>query len=145
MRGMSAYQFSEKCLQLRNKNMSTITPKFPIQIVADQAAMSSYEEGDILSAIRFNIKNIVLTNPGERIMDSNFGSGITQMLFEQPSSNFSSEVKRRVQSQIKQYAPYINLKEISVNYNGESGIVVSVSYEVPELDINDYFDITTSV
>ena len=125
--------------------MAKISPKFPIEILAESAAMSSYEEADIISAVRFNLKNIILTNPGERIMNGNFGAGILQMLFDNATTDVESRMRSAIISQVSQYAPYVSINDLQISYDGENTLSVSITYNVPELDINDYFDITTSV
>lgn len=125
--------------------MAKISPKFPIRILSESAAMSSYEEEDIILAIRFNLKNIILTNPGERIMNANFGAGILQMLFDNATTDIESRMRSAILNQVRQYAPYAIIEDLKINYDGENTLRVSITYNVPELDVNDYFDITTSV
>jgi phage baseplate assembly protein W len=48
---------------------------FPLEITEDNAG---YKLADLKHTVRFNIKNIILTNPGERIMIPDFGVGIRQ-------------------------------------------------------------------
>ena len=125
--------------------MAKISPKFPIHILSDSAAMASYEEEDIISAIRFNLKNIILTNPGERIMNANFGAGILQMLFDNATTDIESRMRAAILNQVRQYAPYAVISDLKITYDGENSLNVAIAYNVPELDVNDYFDITTSV
>ena len=125
--------------------MAKISPKFPIHILSDSAAMASYEEEDIISAIRFNLKNIILTNPGERIMNANFGAGILQMLFHNATTDIESRMRTAILNQVRQYAPYAVISDLKITYDGENSLNVAIAYNVPELDVNDYFDITTSV
>ena len=125
--------------------MTTITPKFPIDIIADGEAMSSHHQDDIVSAIRFNLKNIILTSPGERIMVSDFGVGIYNKLFENMTPSVINEIRSSIISQIDRWAPYVVINDLQVSSNEDNSISVSISYNVPEIDVNDYFDITTSV
>ena len=125
--------------------MAKISPKFPIRILSESAAMSSYEEEDIILAIRFNLKNIILTNPGERIMNANFGAGILQMLFDNTTTDVELRMRTAILNQVRQYAPYAIIEDLKITYNGENSLNVAITYSVPELDVNDYFDITTSV
>ena len=125
--------------------MAKISPKFPIHVISDSEAMASYEEEDIISAIRFNLKNIILTNPGERIMYANFGAGMLQMLFDNATTDVESRARSAILNQVRQYAPYAIIEDLKISYDGENKLSVSITYNVPELDVNDYFDITTSV
>ena len=125
--------------------MAKISPKFPIKILSDGIAMDSHSEDDIKSAIRFNLKNIILTNPGERIMNSSFGAGVLELLFSQATPDLVSKIKSRIIKQVGLWAPYAIISQLDVSYNGENSINIAITYEVPEIDVNDYFDITTSV
>jgi phage baseplate assembly protein W len=125
--------------------MAKISPKFPIKILSDGIAIDSHSEDDIKSAIRFNLKNIILTNPGERIMNSSFGAGILELLFSQPTPDLVTKIKSRIIKQVNLWAPYVIIRQLDISYNGENSINIAIAYEVPEIDVNDYFDITTSV
>ena len=46
---------------------------FPLEITSDNAG---YRLSELEETVRFNIKNIILTRPGERIMIPDFGVGI---------------------------------------------------------------------
>tara|TARA_Y100000361_G_C11009906_1_gene263783 strand:+ start:172 stop:618 length:447 start_codon:yes stop_codon:yes gene_type:complete len=60
-----------------------------------------------------NFKMILLTSPGERVMDSNFGVGIRNFLFELESETVKTNIARRIESQAFEYAPYITVTSIT--------------------------------
>jgi len=61
---------------------------------------------------RQNLKMLMLTNPGERMMDPNFGVGIRRYLFE-PNNDFTfTEIERRIYQQVKNYLPYIGIDNV---------------------------------
>ena len=72
---------------------SGLTPRLPLikGNSFDYELITSYQE-----LIRQNLKNILLTNPGERIMDINFGVGLNSFLFH----------LRIIESRIKRYIKY---------------------------------------
>ena len=62
-----------------------------------------------------NFKNLMLTSPGERVMDINFGVGLRRFLFEQDIGG-STEIRGlrgRITSQSRTYLPYIQIVNIS--------------------------------
>ena len=83
--------------------------------------LSSTEEGtiglinDYSESVKQQIKTIILTSPGERIYDINYGVGLKRILFEQNNSVTIAELQNRIKSQIKQYAPYVVLENIKVD------------------------------
>lgn len=62
-----------------------------------------------------NIKMVVFTNPGERVMDPAFGVGIRRFLFRQNTEQTYSTLKSRIRKQIGRYLPYIKIEKIYVN------------------------------
>jgi len=65
-----------------------------------------------------NLKMLVLTNPGERIMDPHFGVGINRMTFELAKTSTYRQLTARIKTQTKEYLPYI--------------VIDNVDYQVPE-------------
>ena len=63
--------------------MSNYSPKLPLTL----NPINGFENNQTVpSVVLQNLKMIILTSPGERIMDPNFGVGIKQYLFEQNDS-----------------------------------------------------------
>lgn len=64
--------------------------------------------------IKSNIKNILLTNKGERLHDPHFGCDLRELLFEQifDYETFTETINQRVRSQIERYMPFIKINNI---------------------------------
>ena len=54
----------------------------------------------IRDTVKQNLKMLVLTNPGERVMEPEFGVGIKRYLFQNFSENIQSDIKQRVTRQV---------------------------------------------
>jgi phage baseplate assembly protein W len=61
--------------------------------------------------IRQNLKMLILTNPGERVMEPDFGVGIKQFLFQNASSNVYSQIDSKIREQIDIYIPAVTVQE----------------------------------
>ena len=78
----------------------------------------SQEDGKFAAAktinqeIKQNFKNLLLTNPGERIWDTNFGIGIKRYLFEQQAQQTYGDIDSRIRSQAKRYMSSIRINKI---------------------------------
>jgi phage baseplate assembly protein W len=72
-----------------------------------------------------NLKNLVLTSPGERVMDNKFGVGIRNYLFWQYTPATLSDIESRIRQQVARYIPYINIRQ--VNFNGDGTALVGSS------------------
>ena len=62
-----------------------------------------------------NVKMVVFTNPGERIMDINFGVGIKRFLFRQNTRETHDILRSRIREQITRYLPYIKILELQID------------------------------
>ena len=60
-----------------------------------------------------NIKNLLLTAKGERIMQPNFGSRLRELLFEQYTEDLSSRIQSEIQEAISTWLPYINISSVT--------------------------------
>ena len=62
--------------------------------------------------IKQNLKMLVLTSPGERMWDPNFGVGMKKYLFEPLSTSTMGKIDARIRSQVKKYLPYVLIDSI---------------------------------
>jgi len=63
-----------------------------------------------------NLKMLLLTIPGERIMDINFGVGIPRYLFENNGPDTYSAISGKIREQVDIYLPYIAIDDVVFNY-----------------------------
>ncbi len=98
--------------------------------------------------VRQNFKNLVLTAPGERVMDPNFGVGLRNYLFEQISEQLYTKVATRIRTQVKRYLSFVTVEFItfdSMDTNPELGpneVQVTIRYNILPLDTEDTLSIT---
>ncbi len=124
--------------------MAGFSPKLPLTLdVDDGYALTK----DLKELAKQNFKNLVLTSPGERIMDPEFGVGIRSYLFENNSVQTHGRIDARVRSQVQKYLPYIDIDSIEfnnmdVNPNvSENFLGVRISYRIKKLAISDVLEI----
>ena len=103
-----------------------------------------------LEQVGHNIKNLLLTAKGERVMQPDFGSGLRELLFEQYTEDLTEQIKLEIQNTISTWLPYITLASIDVNQdetNPNQTIVdidFSLNYEPNRFDsITLNFDATS--
>lgn len=81
-----------------------------------------------------NLKNLLLTSKGERILQPNFGTGLKSLLFEQNTDLLAENIEKVITSSVKFWLPYINIDEIDVKMTDEmkdnNRADVSVSFTV---------------
>ena len=66
------------------------------------------------AAIKQSITNLLLTNPGERLFDSQIGSGISKLLFGQLDFAVAGLVADEIKRTLSKYEPRISLEAIEV-------------------------------
>jgi phage baseplate assembly protein W len=96
-------------------------------------------------AIKNNLINFLLTDPGERYLNINFGAGLKKFLFEQINENNFTLLKDTIQSQIKIYFPNIKINTIDINGNPDTNEVnVVLNYSILNTGVTDQAQITFS-
>ncbi len=116
--------------------MAGISPKLPLGF--NKVDLGYALNKNLKESINQNLKNLLLTNPGEKVFDANFGVGIKSYLFENMSDTFDSQVISRINSQIAKYMPFVNIKKLDVIRSAdENKVSISMYYSVPTVSIND--------
>ena len=97
----------------------------------------------IKGMIKQNFKMLLLTIPGERIMEPNFGVGIIQFLFSNYSEGAEVEIRERISSQVRTYMPIISVESIEFSSDPDSSLLqMNVTYKIPRLGTRDLLEIT---
>ncbi len=64
-----------------------------------------------------NSKNLLLTEPGERVMLPDFGCGLKSALFEQLTDDAVDVLENRIKRSFQTYLPYIFIQELVLTPN----------------------------
>ena len=88
------------------------------------------------SAIARSLKNIVFTQPGEKFFNPDFGSRISESLFENVDDVSALAIEDEIRSSIINFEPRVNLLNVSVNPNEDDNEMnVIIQYEVTGIDV----------
>jgi hypothetical protein len=95
-------------------------------------------------ALKQNFKTLILTNPGERVMEPNFGVGIKQYLFNNFSSDSRSLISSKIREQAAKYMPSISILDIQFAESSSDNNTLSmrITYSIPRLGSKDLLQIT---
>lgn len=74
-------------------------------------------------AVKESIKNLILTDRGERLMQPNLGGNIRAMLFENITPGILKLIEDRVESTIQLYEPRAELVDVIASSNIDDNIV----------------------
>jgi phage baseplate assembly protein W len=87
----------------------------------------------LYGVVEQNLKMIIFTSPGERVMDANFGVGIRNYLFDQMSDLTMINLRDRILQQIRAYLSFVQVIDLTVSTSEESenAIYVKLVYSFP--------------
>jgi len=92
----------------------------------------------LFDEIRQNLFHLLMTSPGERIMDIDFGVGMRNFLFEQMLPQTEGIIRDRIESQVKKYLPYVLINHILFQSDEALNVLgVEISFQVPNLNQED--------
>ena len=121
-----------------------LSPKLPLTLdSADGYALNKQHK----EMIRQNMKMLLLTNPGERIMEPEFGIGLKTYLFEQDMTSVQGEIQAKINEQLGLYMPYIEVTQLIFNNTetnpelDENYLSIRLEYYVKPLEELDAIDL----
>ena len=88
------------------------------------------------NAIARSVRNIVFTLPGEKFFDEDFGSNISQSLFENIDEISAAEIADEIEQSLVNYEPRINLLQVRAFPNFDNNqFDVRIIYEIIGADV----------
>jgi phage baseplate assembly protein W len=67
-----------------------------------------------IDQVKSNIKNLLLTKRGERVMQPEFGSGLQEVLFEFNDDDLSEKIETTITTAIERWIPSVSIESILV-------------------------------
>ena len=67
-----------------------------------------------LEQVGHNIKNLLLTAKGERVMQPDFGSRLRELLFEQYTEDLTERIREEIGEAMSTWLPYINIAKVDI-------------------------------
>ena len=97
--------------------------------------------GDLIAlknenAIARAVRNIVSTTPGEKFFDPDFGSSVSEILFENVDDITAISIKDEIKNSLQNYEPRVEIIDVKVNPNfDENQFDVIITYRIVGIDI----------
>lgn len=85
---------------------------------------------DVQSAIQANLRSLLLTNWGERVMHFDFGCNLREFIFEQQSKSLKVRIADRIKSQVAKWMPFLNLTGIFITFHDEDTSVPENGFHI---------------
>lgn len=86
-------------------------------------------------AVKESIKNLILTDRGERLMQPNIGGNIYAMLFETLTPSVLKLIEENVRSTITLYEPRAELQDVTVTSNiDDNAVNIRITFYIKNVE-----------
>jgi phage baseplate assembly protein W len=135
--------------KIEEEKLDVTSTPFGIKTPLRQGTIELFEVTySLKQQVKDNLKNLLLTNWGERLGLYNLGANLSPELFNFVSlDDFDAVVVQKINDAVKKWMPYVTLNnyvskvdyafQSSTNKNKVAVIKVLVMYSVPALDVSD--------
>ena len=91
-----------------------------------------------------NLKMLILTAPGERVMDPDYGVGIKTYLFNSFNDSTYASIDLKIREQVEIYMPLIKIRRIAINgaHQDMNRLSISIKYSIPRIGTTDLLQFT---
>ena len=94
------------------------------------------------AAIKNNLINYFLTNPGERPLNPSFGGGLRAFIFQQITTDNLDFLEERIQQDLNTFFPNVAVGNLEILRQEDlNTITVSLTYNVINTNISDTLEI----
>ena len=88
------------------------------------------------NAIARSVRNIVMTYPGEKFFQPDFGSRVSKLLFENVDDITASQIQEEIEFSINNYEPRVKLLSVEINPDFDNNLFDTIiTYEVVGADV----------
>lgn len=113
-----------------------------VAVVSNRFGASSYPDWSQTDAIKQNLKMLLLTRPGEYVMDANYGVGLPDYLFELEGLIDTGGLETKIRTQAATYMPYMTIEDLSVTIEPDSTVMrIRIEFFYNELTIPEVFEL----
>jgi uncharacterized protein len=89
-------------------------------------------------ALKTDLINFFLTNPGERPMNPTFGGGLRDFIFDQIEEENINGLKENIEFKLQKYFPQIGISSLEVLQNADNNtLIVELKYFISNSNIQD--------
>jgi phage baseplate assembly protein W len=89
-------------------------------------------------ALKTDLINFFLTNPGERPMNPTFGGGLRDFIFSQIEEENINGLKENIEFKLQKYFPQVGISSLEVLQDGDNNtLIVELKYFILNSNIQD--------
>ena len=114
-----------------SQGFKDISPSFKVNPINDDIIVVKNE-----TAIARSIRNLIMTQPGDRFFNPLLGSEVIGLLFDNIDNLTASEISDQIRLTIENFEPRVTLTEIEVIPDYDIGeFNVSINYDIVGIDV----------
>lgn len=118
---------------------------FPFRFTpAGHTAVSAYEQPSGYRHIRESIQQILLTEPGERVMEQNFGCALKELIFEPIDITLYNLIIFRATNALNRWENRIEINSVTVSKPAKDSLQIDIDFTVLSTRATDSISITRS-
>ena len=88
------------------------------------------------NAIARSVRNIVMTSPGEKFFQPDFGSRVSKLLFENVDDITASRIQEEIEFSISNYEPRVKIVNVRVYADNDSATFdTTITYDIVGADV----------
>lgn len=112
-----AYELNKKIvIDTEEFNNYAVGITLPIQKGDEGYFRQSFRTFD---QVRSNLKNLLLTKRGERMLQPDFGSGLHDLLFNPATEKFEEDLETTINDAVAKWLPYVIVEDINIDISKE--------------------------
>ena len=125
--------------EINNNEDLKVGIRFPLGRSSDGFFHST---STVLEQAKSNIRNLLLTSPGERVMQPDFGSRLKSLVFEPTSLSTFDAIEETIRESINRQLPYVIINDIIIDAKPDANMI-NISLEFSVSIEPDTFDTIT--
>lgn len=111
--------------------------KTPLEAGVDRDGLFRMHRS-VEATVSDNLRNLILTNHGERIFRYDYGANLRELAFELGTEEGDFEAINRIRNAVRKYLPFISLQtfetfQVASTYTSPAKVGIKVTYNVPGL------------
>ena len=123
-------------------NGAPVTNSSSSRVTSTSFGAASYADWSQTDAIKQNLKMLLLTRPGEYVMDANYGVGLPDYLFLQEQEIQTESLESIIREQASTYMPYMTISNLQVTLDPANSMMrIRIEFFYNELTIPEVFEL----
>ena len=121
--------------------MASLAVKLPITL--DSGDGFTMIKG-LKALMKQNLKMLLLTMPGERVMEPEFGAGLKRFLFQNYGEISYGEIEFAIRDQTQKYLPHVRINNVSFDASdiNTNTLGITINYSIPNIGVRDLLKFT---